>query len=179
MTKIITFGYKKGVGKSTAAKFLTTYLRLQGNTTKSVSFASKLKDIAHQLYKWGGLQRGVYYETNYQEKEVVLPLIGKSPRQIWIELGNKVREIHPDTWIQCALQPNGIDYIIITDLRFPNEAKAIKEADGKLVKINRPNIPTGTDPAEIELDNWNDWDEVINNTGSLKDLNDIVINLLT
>lgn len=174
MSKIIAFGYKKGVGKSTAAKFLSTFLRLQGISTKQVSFAAKLKDVSYQLYRWAGLQRGVYYETHYEQKEITLSLVGKSPRDIWIELGNKVREIYPETWISCALQSDKQDFIIITDLRFPNEAQAIKDLGGLLVRIDRPGQVAGTDPAEVSLDSWTDWDKIINNSGTLNDLNQMV-----
>ena len=61
--------------------------------------------------------------------------------------------------------------MIISDLRFKNEAKAIRDKDGILIKINRPNIEMGTDPAEVDLDDWDDWNSVIKNNGSLGDLN--------
>ena len=68
--KILAFGHRKSVGKSTASKFLTTHLRCEypDLKIKEVSFAAKLKDISWQLFGWAGLQRGVYYETHYREK---------------------------------------------------------------------------------------------------------------
>lgn len=175
---IIAFGYKKGVGKSTAGKFLNTYLKLEmpDLKVKHISFAAKLKDISFQLYKWAGLKRGIYYETHYQEKEVVLPKLGLSPREIWIGVGNKMREIYSDTWISFALYGVSADVLIITDLRFYNEAEAILSAGGIIIKINRPGLPQGTDPAEIDLDSYADykWNYIIDNSGTLQDLNSMI-----
>ena len=171
--KIVGLAYKKGVGKNTTAKFMTTVLRCEnpGLKIKEISFAGKLKDICYQLYSWAGLKRGIYYESHREEKEVVLPLIGKSPRQIWIEVGNKLRKVDPDIWINFALKGVKADIIIITDVRFRNEAQAIRDNRGRLLRIDRPDMPLGTDPAEVDLDSWTDWDCIINNTGTLQELN--------
>ena len=170
---IVAFGYKKGVGKDTAGRFLSTFLKIEAPQLliKHVSFAAKLKDISYQLYNWGGLKRGIFYESHRELKEVVLPQLGLSPREIWINVGNKLREVYTNTWINFALFGVQADILIITDLRFINEAKAILEADGILVKINRLGLPQGTDPAEIDLDTWNKWNYTIDNNGSLQGLN--------
>lgn len=181
--KIIGLAYKKGVGKDTLANFLMTHLRCTqpGLKVKKISFAAKLKDVTYQLYSWAGLQRGIYYESHREEKEIILPKIGKSARQIWIAAGNKFREIYSDTWIDYALNGIKADIIIITDVRFINEAVSIQNTDGLLVKINRDGLIKGTDPAEVELDSWSaytDWDYEIDNNGTLKDLNAAGVRLL-
>lgn len=172
MSVIIALGYKKGSGKNTFAKFLSTHIRCSCNRLKvtEISFAAKLKDISFQLYGWAGLKRGIYYETHYDEKEVPLELIAKSPREIWIEVGNKLREVYPGTWIDYAL--NGVkgDIIIITDLGFLNEAKAITNQNGYPIKLVRDNELKGTDSREVELDDFNDWHKVIDNNGTMDDL---------
>ncbi len=170
--KIVGLAHKKGVGKNTLSKFIITYLRCEspGLNVKEVSFAAKLKDVAFQLYGWAGLQRAIYYEIHREQKEIVLPPIKKSPRQIWIEIGNKFREVYERTWVDFALRGVKADVLIITDVRFPNEAKAIKDMGGQLIKINRPNMPQGGDPAEVDLDNWNDWDQIVDNNGTLQEL---------
>jgi len=172
---IVAFGYKKGVGKDTAGRFLNTFLKIEAPQLliKHVSFAAKLKEVAHQLYSWGGLKRGIFYESHRELKEVILPQLGLSPRQIWIDVGNKMREVYSNTWINFALYGVDADILIITDLRFINEAEAVLEAGGILVKINRLGLPQGTDPAEVDLDSFSDhrWDYIINNNGSLQGLN--------
>ena len=60
------------------------------------SFAYKLKQVCHELYGWAGLREPEFYETpdGEQYREVILPEIGKSPRQIWIDMGTKAVRRH-------------------------------------------------------------------------------------
>jgi hypothetical protein len=45
---------------------------------------------------------------------------------------------------------------IITDVRFMNEAIAIKNQGGFIIRVDRPDIKLINDhPSETELDNWN------------------------
>ena len=171
--KIIAFGYKKGIGKNECAKFLTIALKRNCPEARiiNVSFAEKLKDICHQLFSWAGLKEGIFYETHRSEKEKYLPEAGSSPRGIWIDVGNVLRGVYRNIWIKNALQPREYDFVIISDLRFKNEAQAIRDEGGILIKVNRPDIEQGTDPAEVDLDSWSNWDDVIENNGSLGDLN--------
>jgi hypothetical protein len=63
---------------------------------------------------------------------------------------------------------------IITDCRFPNEFKAIKDKGGIVIRINRDGIkPINAHPSEIALDDFN-FDYVIENNGSLEDLKESV-----
>lgn len=178
--KIISFGHKKGVGKNECAKFLTIAFKRNCPEAKiiNISFAEKLKDICHQLFSWAGLKEGIYYETHRDEKEHFLPgtinglkYVAYTPRGIWINVGNAIRSVYQNTWIKYALQSRDCDFVIISDLRFKNEAQAIRDEGGILIKINRPDIEQGTDPAEVDLDDWSDWDWIIDNSGSLGDLN--------
>lgn len=170
--KIIAFGFKKGRGKDSCCNFLKDILHRERPELRcrKVGFADKLKDIAHQLYGWAGLQPGIYYETRYKEKEVVLPAIGKSPRQIWIEVGNYMRQVYGHTWIDFITQ-GGIkaDVLLVKDCGFTNEAVRIRESGGLLYRVDREG-PLADDPRETELDAWDDWDGIIDNGGDLNDL---------
>lgn len=171
--KIIAFGHQKGVGKDTSAGFLNTILRIAAPQLiiKHVSFASKLKDVCYQLYGWAGLKPGIYYETHYREKNSPLSLLnGLSPRDLWIGVGNGLREVWESTWIDYALKGVKADIIIVSDLRFENEAIAVREANGTLIKLLR-DVPRGTDAAETDLLNWTDWVQIIDNNGTLDRLN--------
>jgi len=70
------------------------------------------------------------------------------------------------TVVKCSKYPNWI----ITDTRFPNEAQAIKDKGGLVIRVDRPGVkPINDHPSEIGLDDWK-FDYVINNDGTLKDL---------
>lgn len=176
---IIAFAHRKRVGKDTAAKFLDTALRLErpGIKVRKVSFAAKLKDICHQLFGWAGLQPGVYYENpaNESKREEVLPAIGKTPRQIWIEVGNKMREVYPDVWVDNALRSLDSSYIlIVTDCRFENEVNKIHELGGVVYKITRPDAPVSDDASDCALEGFAGFDGIIVNGGTLKDLHNSI-----
>lgn len=62
---------------------------------------------------------------------------------------------------------------VITDVRFPNEAKAIQDRGGKVIRINR-SIPvqanvTSEHPSETALDDY-DFDWIIYNDSTIDDL---------
>lgn len=76
----------------------------------------------------------------------------------WDEEGNSVRSGKPN-WI-------------IADTRFPNEIQAVIDQGGILVRIERDKRSTinADHPSETALDDFKDWDFVIDNNGSLEDL---------
>ena len=168
--KIIAIGHQKGVGKSTLTKFLITILRIRNKGLKieHISFADGVKEVSFKIFSWMGLKEGDYYESNYQEKEVPLKC-GLTPRDIWISVGNKMREIDESCWIESALENCDADIIIISDLRYISEAIALTERKACLVRVNR-DVPRGTDPAEVSLLSWVDWCRDIDNKGTLAGL---------
>ena len=175
---IIAFGHRKYSGKDTAAKLLETLIRCENRNVKvvKISFASKLKDVAWQLYWWAGLQQEIFYEAHPEFKEVILPKLGKTPREIWIELGNKMREIYPATWIDFALHGIKADIVIITDLRYLNETEAIHKQKGICIKIEAQErltangIKPGTDVADTALADWTGWNYIVDNNGTMQEL---------
>jgi hypothetical protein len=142
----------------------------------SKGFANKLKDIAYALYAWAGHKSPEHYESHELDKDEILDLVGKSVRQIWIEIGMKFREIYSGTWIDYLLQTNSADLLIVPDVRFPNEIDAIHNRGGKCIKIIRPNIPDTHDVADDALNHYdNHWDAIITNDSSLNGFNNNII----
>jgi hypothetical protein len=71
------------------------------------------------------------------------------------------------TIVNCAKYPNWI----ITDTRFMNEVKAINEKRGFLVRVVRAGVgPINNHPSEIELADYSGYDYILDNNGSLEDL---------
>lgn len=67
---------------------------------------------------------------------------------------------------------------IITDVRFPNEAKAIKDRGGVIIRIDRPFVkPINNHPSEVSLDTWN-FDYKIANVSDLVSLKFTIKNIL-
>lgn len=58
------------------------------------------------------------------------------------------------------------DVVVVTDVRFPNEAELVRSNDGLLVRINRQGPSTDTHSSETAMDGYTP-DLVIDNTGTL------------
>jgi hypothetical protein len=181
---ILAFGHEKGVGKDTAARFAMTHLR-SNNRVRRVEirgFADKLKDVCHQMYSWAGLMPGDSYEEpgNRHLKEVALPLLNKSPRQIWISVGNGVRDwVFDGTWLEWLLINARADFLLVKDMRFPTEADRIRALGGTVVKIVRPDVPHTSDGADDPLLTYARWDHTITNTtGDLDRLYESVVGIV-
>lgn len=173
--RIIGLGHYRRTGKTTLARMIVTAARkLDPDYQVAVrSLADKLKDIAHQLYGWAGLKAAWYYEEHADEREQILPAIGKSPRQIWIDLGtHAIRDrVYARTWIDYLLaRDTWLDGTIIPDVRFYDEVTAIRKAGGLLVKVVRPGYEPGEDAADSALIGWEGWDEVVGHGGTLAEL---------
>jgi len=70
------------------------------------------------------------------------------------------------TVVKCSKYPNWI----ITDTRFPNEAQAIKDKGGIVIRVDRPGVkPINDHPSETGLDKW-DFDYKIANVSDIKAL---------
>lgn len=170
---IIGLGHQKRTGKDTLCEALLYAYRMADQDASRVAFGDSLKNVCRLLYGWAGLHNGYYYNLPEceHEREIVLPAIGKTPRQIWIEVGNKLRDVYAETWIQHALRSDHLsEVLIIPDVRYPNEAQAIKKAGGVLVKVDRPGLPEPTDVADTALSGFDGWDFQFQNTGTLEDL---------
>jgi hypothetical protein len=110
-----------------------------------------------------------------------------SVRELLQKLGtDAIRNgLHPNAWVNAAManykpsiygyDGNGspvaeLPHWIFTDCRFPNEAQAIKDKGGVIIRIDRPGVgPVNDHPSETALDNW-DFDYKIANVSDLESL---------
>jgi hypothetical protein len=151
-------------GKSTVA-------RLLHNATgyEVVSFADKLKDITCIL---SGCTREDLENYEFKETQLVpdylQPYCGnaKKPtfRAFLQHFGSEVmRGVNDNIWIDCTLC-NCREDAIISDCRFPNEAKAVKARGGIVIKVVRPDAKaedshqseTLIDEIDADYTIWND-----------------------
>jgi hypothetical protein len=158
----------------------------------ATAFADAVKRVAMDVY---GLSWDQCYGDG-PEKEAVEPRWGLSPRVIMQRIGTEVgRSIHTDTWVKHTLDniqaaatgqlftwrddfTQGFVRVglvrtqwVITDVRFPNEAEAIRAAGGQVWKVVRPSlgVPTDEHPSETSVDLVRENVTIVND-GSLEDL---------
>jgi hypothetical protein len=180
---IIGLGHRARSGKDTFADYLVA----KHGFTK-LSFATPLKEAARDIFLLTDEQ--MYGSL----KEVVDPRWGRTPRDILQKLGTEsVRDVFgQETWVQrCKFGMEPGKRYVIADVRFPNEADAIKAWGGYVLKIDRPSLPpikraklpwwkwiwnTNAQgpyighPSETALLDYEGWDDVLVNDGTLETL---------
>jgi hypothetical protein len=170
---LIGLSDKAGSGKSTVADYLTG-----AHGYQQFAFADVLKEVVQTAFHFSDEQmRG--------GKEFIDPRFEKSPRWCLQYFGTAFRAVWPEIWIWNLrskildfLALNGQHPIVITDVRFRDEAEALKRLGAVLVRIERgkdhrlKTCATGIPGhiSETDLDGWAGWDMVIRNNGSLSEL---------
>lgn len=95
-----------------------------------------------------------HYGWNGYKESIFGPEIRRLLQRLGTEAGRQT--LWDSIWIDAAfagLDPD--DKVVITDVRFPNEAKAIRERKGYLWRIERTGIgPANAHPSETSLDDW-------------------------
>ena len=124
------------------------------------------------------------YKTERAHDIVIEYVDEMTPRQMMQLIGTDCFRdvIHPNIWVTSLFADyNENSNWFITDCRFPNEAKAIKDKGGIIIRINRQTSPSldgkvfvnrlqRTHPSETALDEYTGWDYVISNNGTFKEL---------
>jgi hypothetical protein len=136
-----------GSGKDTAADYLVNF-----HGYRRDSFANTLKDAVANVFGWDRvLLEGRTAEAREWREQVDpwwaerLNMPNLTPRWVLQYWGTEVcrHGFHDDIWI--ASVENKIrktkDNIVISDVRFPNEIKAIHNAGGIVVRIKRGDDP--------------------------------------
>jgi hypothetical protein len=169
---IVGLGCTAQVGKDTAAEYLEK--KFPGKV-KRVGFADKLKEICMFLF-------GLSYEQCYGPKEVketIDPRYGLTPREIMQGVGEKMREIFPDIWVDTVfnatipeLEKQGYDCVVISDVRYPNEGDKVRSEGGVLVKVLRDagGVSVGAGhSSETSMRNYADFDFIIDNNATFEE----------
>jgi hypothetical protein len=136
-----------GAGKDTAADYLVGFHGFRRD-----SFASTLKDAVSAVFGWDReLIEGRTPEARAWREQVDtwwatrLNMPELTPRWILQQWGTEVlrNHFHDDIWI-AALESRlarRADHTVISDVRFPNEVKAIRAQGGKIIWIQRGATP--------------------------------------
>ena len=176
MLRFIGFGHRRQMGKDSAAHQLRFLMdtRHQHVRVECKAFADPIYETCNKLYGWDGFANKAYYDICPEKKNILLPTIGKTPRELLIDVGTPAfrDNVWRETWVEYMmhLYPRGLDrLILITDVRFPNEMAAIKREGGFCIKVTRPGIPLSNDVADTALEGA-EFDAEILNDGNLDDL---------
>lgn len=157
--RVVALTGAAGSGKSTAADYL-----IRHHGYERVKFAGPLKDMCRAI----GMTED-HIEGHLKEAPCDM-LCGKTPRffmqQIGTELGRNL--IGDDFWIRLWLhRVADAKRVVVDDLRFPNEAAAVRSLGGVIVKLEGRGGIAGTHASEAGCGTW---DGIVVNDGGLVDL---------
>lgn len=174
---IIGISGKLGSGKNTVASVIS---QLDSSFIEK-AFAYKLKQIVAVLASCP-IEDTMTQEGKNTFVEGFNLTIGEMLQKVGT---NALRDhFNENVWINALLIElrKAEGNYIITDCRFKNEAKAIKDAGGILIRVERPVNPIAeksnrdlTHASEVDLDDYDGFDHVIINDGDLQSLQDKIV----
>lgn len=165
-------------GKDTVARYLAQHL-----TLITYAFADPFKQAIASMFHLTAAQ------LDGAEKELPLPWLGKSPRELMQLLGTEWgREmVHPHVWLLLAEQnlqllaehDQAMKGVVISDVRLEMEADWVRSNGGVIFHISRPGVsPVSDHPTEAGVRRYSS-DYVIENNGTLEELYDQVDSAIT
>jgi hypothetical protein len=142
-----------GSGKDTVADYLTNF-----HEYRRESFANSLKDAVSMVFGWDRTMLEGRTKQAREWREQVDPWWAErlnmphlTPRWVLQYWGTEVcrKAFHDDIWIASVENKlrTSKDNIVISDCRFPNEIKSIREAGGIVVRVVRGPEPEWYDSA--------------------------------
>ena len=180
-------------GKDTVAERL-----VQEHNFKKDSFAKSLKDAVSSMFNWDRemLEGKTAESREWREqpdafwskkfnKEV-------TPRWVLQHFGTEVmrQNMHDSIWIDSCMARYKGEPTVISDTRFENEIKMIKESGGKIILVKRGQDPDwftsyvegNIKPSGIHSSEYawakSEFDYVIKNDGTLEELHQLVDDLI-
>lgn len=136
-----------GSGKDTVADYLVNF-----HEFRRESFASTLKDAVAAVFGWDRTMLEGRTKAAREWREEVdqwwaerLDMPTLTPRWVLQYWGTEVcrKAFHDDIWIASLENKlrNSKDHVVISDCRFPNEIQSIRNAGGKIVWVQRGDLP--------------------------------------
>ena len=166
MSKVILIAGKARAGKDTTSLLLKEIYTEKGKKTINLAYGNYIKEYAKNISDWDGRD-----ETK--------------PRSLLQRLGTDIirKDIDPNFFVKRLCDDIKVysyffDVITVSDVRFPNEIDGPSAMFKDIIKIKiiRDNFVSNlTDVekkhiTETALDNYNDYDFVIHNDGTISDL---------
>jgi hypothetical protein len=201
VTYILGLSGRKQSGKNSIADFLirnaSEIFKYDNYEASAYAFADELKEFC---IKSLGLKPELCYGTDTDKNSLThilfenLPYVQKgnvseymTVREVLQHVGSNIfRKLDNDIWTRACLstiEDDEPDLAIITDVRFPNEVKAIQNVGGRVLRLIRNPFPDDSHISETALDKENfDWlgfDAILDNSQStIMETNKEVVKLL-
>lgn len=162
--RLVALTGSAGSGKSTATKFL---VERHGYTL--VKFAGPLKDACRAL---GLTDRHIEGDLKEESCEM---LCGKTPRYLMQAMGTELGRnlIGENLWVNLwrsralDIMAHSFGRVVVDDCRFPNEAEAIRQLGGMIIKLEGRGGIAGQHASEAGC---GQHDAVVMNDGGVVDL---------
>ena len=180
---LIGFSGKIGSGKDTAA----TFVQKIHPETKLLAFALNVKKVVAIL-------TGTTLEENMdrEKRKRFIPAFNATLGELQQKVGNGMRaSVGANVWINSVISDPATQKII-TDVRFPDEVKAIEDTGGIVIRLERSeehkiandvngefrgDMRPKDDISETALDGYK-FKFVVRNDGTLTDLKEKILALL-
>lgn len=172
LPRIVGITGAAGAGKDTVAEVLVIL------GARRYGFADPLKLALNAIFGWT-----IEMWDDREWKETPQEPHGRSPRYLAQTIGTEWGRdlVHPNLWVMVAaeLKKNDARPWVLADVRFPNEAKWIRDAGGVIIEVIRPGHEPieGNHVSEVGLERGLIDHTIINDRG-INDLRDEVIKLL-
>ncbi len=178
---VIGVSGKIGSGKDTFADIFIEYVK------ENYGVVFENKKFAYNLKKIVSILTGVSMDDvlSREGKLKYLPewdmTIGEMQQKIGTEAIRNI--IHPDAWVLSLFGTYVEDknFWIITDVRFKNEARIVKEKGGILIRLNGDPLNCKSKDnrnmehqSEIDLDDYNEFDHIFENVPPISNLRNFV-----
>lgn len=162
-----------GTGKDTVRELLCTNHGFEG-----MAFADPIRMMLRELLLSNGITDA--WMQDRQLKEAIIPALGVSYRHMAQTLGTEWgRSLHTDFWTRTAgayiddanQQPGTFNAsFVVSDVRFANEAQWVRERGGVIWRVERSAaVPVRAHASEAEIYHIH-ADAVVDNNGSIDDL---------
>lgn len=152
--------------------FEKLYPTLDTNYWQIRKFASAVKKVAEVIT---GISTFLWENQKIKSESLGEHWSNMTGREMLQKIGTDAmrNQIHPNVWVNALMvkYTPKINKWIITDLRFPNELYALQKENAYLIRINRDSVNIGdTHISETALDNFDNWDCIVDNNEQLEDL---------
>lgn len=173
---VIGIAGKKRSGKDTVAKALIECARREDITASRRALADALKEecasmlapLLHPRKSYSAILAEMHADDTKERYRLLLQWWGTEFRRGMTRDSYWVDNLR--TWILRNCKGER-EIVVVPDVRFPNEVEMIKQLGGVVVNVNRPFLDAGDHHvSERALDEFQDWDYVVNNISDLEGL---------